>query len=147
MASDLNVVDEESEYVIHIHSDNEDQVEDFQLQLELLTNEGDFEHEIDLNTAPTEHQPHGIDLNIPAEEVEEGDEVGGFDLNLPPSNEHESTSHHQHRLSNYERLKILCWLLDRQHNGKLIHGSINTPSQHFQVSRQTISKLWNTAKR
>ncbi|KAL2938646.1 hypothetical protein RDABS01_022095, partial [Bienertia sinuspersici] len=58
-----------------------------------------------------------------------------------------STSHHQQRLSNVQRLRVLIWLLERQNGGILKHGSINAAAEHFGVHRKTISALWNMTKR
>ncbi|KAL2902529.1 Ribosomal protein S12 methylthiotransferase RimO [Bienertia sinuspersici] len=59
---------------------------------------------------------------------------------------HSTPTHHNRRLSNVQRLKILLWLLERQVNGVLKHGAVTEAAKHFNVARKTVSALWNTAK-
>ena len=48
-------------------------------------------------------------------------------------------------LTNEEREAVVCFLLGQLDHGSLPRGILNETAQNFGVSRQTISKIWNTS--
>ena len=50
------------------------------------------------------------------------------------------------QLTNEERTGILQYLLQQKIGNKLSRGAINETAAKFDVSRLTVSKIWNSAK-
>ncbi|XP_074378293.1 uncharacterized protein LOC141719818 [Apium graveolens] len=77
-----------------------------------------------------------------------------FDLNLPAeetgqTHEEEDVHHHKSRakLSCDSRMQIVIWLLNNQIEGKLKHGAIQEVTTLFNVTRRTISTIWEISRR
>ncbi|XP_021854804.2 uncharacterized protein [Spinacia oleracea] len=116
------------------YPDDEDEINEME-ELE----EPDFP--FDLNEEVGEHNDFPFDLN---EEVGEQEQQ-----QLQPEPPQQQTTAHHHpkrpKLSAEKKVQILLWLLDRASTST--YCKINDVAHEFNVTRRTISKIWNTAKR